>query len=294
MIEVELRGGLGNCLFQYAAGRALAVQHRTGLILNASHHLADAPHAGLDVIRMLALFRLEATVSYVTPGRRRLLERLRLRERRREFAEVAWGYDAAFERLGPSTRLRGYFQCPRYWGPLAPHLRGELTPRRAPDDPAFRQALASIDGTTGVAVHVRRGDYVDSGLHEVCTLAYFETAMAEVRRRTDAPTFFVFSDDVAWCRTRLEGHDVISVELPAAFDTPLRELLLMSRCRHHIISNSTFSWWGAWLGGRPGQHVLAPDRWFTDDAMNERAMRDTVPPTWARWPHDGVAAARSR
>lgn len=94
-----------------------------------------------------------------------------------------------------------------------------------------------------------------------------------MRREVGSPRFFVFSDDPAWCREALSGEDVEVMVVPGAPDDPLHDLHLMSRARHHIIANSSYSWWAAWLAKRDGQRVIAPDRWFgggIDAPMEDR------------------------
>ncbi|MEW6688191.1 MAG: alpha-1,2-fucosyltransferase [Pseudomonadota bacterium] len=286
MIQVELIGGLGNWLFQYAIGRVLAMKHGTRLELNAcEHHLRRDSH-GLSDVRMLRCFGIEAGITRIGRLRRRVMDSLLPGESGRLFRERGWGYDPAVLALGASARLFGYFQSARYWTGHEAQIRAELTPRISAGHPA-PDFLDAIEGANAVSVHVRRGDYVRSELHDVCTPGYFRRAMAMMRELVPAPAFFLFSDDPAWSRAQLAGPDVMQVELPGSWRRPVLDLALMSRCRHHIISNSTFSWWGAWLDPRPGKVVLAPERWFNDEAMNRLAMQDTVPSDWRRVPVAG-------
>ncbi len=278
MIEVELIGGLGNWMFQYAAGRALALRHGTPLTLNvARHQLRGAADAG-----WLRFFRIEADFSSIGRAGRRLRGWLGAGAHRPLYEERRWGFDPAFDALGADVRLVGYFQSTRYFAAAEPRIRAELAPRRLPDDPAFLAALERIERTNAVSVHVRRGDYLSAALHNVCPPAYYPRAMARMRTLVGRPHFFVFSDDPAWCRRQLAADDVSVVEVAAAAAAPALDMVLMSRCRHHVICNSTFSWWAAWMNDRPGRVVLAPDRWFGDDEMSRLAMRDTVPADWER------------
>src|SRR6202008_3427836 len=101
--------------------------------------------------------------------------------------------------------------------------------------------------------------------HGVCSAGYFARAMRLVRERVENPTFFVFSDDLAWCRQYVTGADVAYVDANSS-DAAHDELELMAACRHHIIANSSLSWWGAWLARTDGQIVIAPKPWFTRKA----------------------------
>ena len=290
MIEAVLNGRLGNWLFQYAAARALALRTGTGVQLNVGRYVGwSKPFGGEAVAGALGFFSLEATRTRLDIDVCRALERCGLRERRQEFAEAASGYDARFPALGRATRLLGYFQSPRYWSGFEAVLRADLAPRRLPDDPAVRSVLAAIDAGGSVSVHVRRGDYLttERALHGVCTLEYYDRAIGHLRESVAGARFFVFSDDVAWCRGHFTAADMTVVGLPSSARVPALDLHLMSRCAHHVISNSTYAWWAAWLNDRPGRIVCAPERWFNDAQMSARAMRDTVPADWLRIPCEG-------
>ena len=284
MIEVLLNGRIGNCLFQYAAARALAARTGTAVLLNLARYTSWRQPRGGPVARALRFFTLQASYTRLDADAGRALERLGLREAREDFHERAWGYDRHLARLGAATRLCGYFQSPRYWTGIEQALRAELEPRQLPNDSAFERALAAIRERTAVSVHVRRGDYLttERALHGVCTPAYYAQALHHMRERVSGATLFLFSDDVAWCRDHFKDRDVVVVDVPASIRQPALDLYLMSLCRHHVISNSTYSWWGAWLNRAPDKIVCTPERWFNDALMNTRAMRDTVPSEWLR------------
>jgi hypothetical protein len=141
-----------------------------------------------------------------------------------------------------------------------------------------------MEAVESVSLHVRRGDYVSNAranaVHGTCSLAYYRQAIALVRERVIAPRFFIFSDDISWARAHLSFDDA-----PATFvdwngpEAPQEDLRLMARCRHHVIANSSLSWWGAWLSTTPGQIVVSPRDWFSTN--NDRA-RDVVPERWIR------------
>lgn len=284
MIEAVLNGRTGNCLFQYAAARALAERTGTTVLLNLARFTSWCNPRGGSVARTLRLFSLNASYTGLDADAGRTLSRLGLRERREDFIERSWGYDCRFEALGAATRLTGYFQSAQYWTGFESRIRADLRPREIPADPLFREAAATIGRTMSVSMHVRRGDYRHSPLHNVCTREYYVRAMASMRARLDQPTFFIFSDDMNWCSSQFAAPDVIPIDIPLCRSAPALDMHLMSHCRHHIVSNSTYSWWGAWLNDKPGKIVVAPDRWFNDAAMNRLAMVDTVPSEWDRIP----------
>jgi len=113
-----------------------------------------------------------------------------------------------------------------------------------------------------VAVHVRRGDYAGSSLLDVCGVDYYMEAMRRLRETLPNPRFYIFSDDPAWCASHFAGDDVVVTSGGASRQSPLVDLHLMSLAQHHVIANSSYSWWAAWLGKKSGQRVLMPHEWF--------------------------------
>ena len=279
MIRVILRGRLGNWLFQYAAGRRLATLRGTDLCLDLSNRRTLRDWKGAQAADQLSCFPLQATLSGGAPVYGRLRRALGLGG---HFREGAWGFDPALLDLPDGSRLFGYFQSERYFADMAPQIREELTPRLQAADPPARRLADAMAAIESVAVHVRRGDYLKLPSHNVCTATYYVRAVKAVRDRVANPRFFVFSDDIAWCRANLGIDGAEFVDLHGAAGQPVLDLWLMSRCRHQIIANSTFSWWGAWLNSNPDKMVAAPSRWFREEAMNAPALRDTVPASWQR------------
>jgi len=293
-------GGLGNQMFQYAAGRALALKTGSRLILDAtSFTLPKVRRAyGLDGYALAAETRFD---GYRYPPRqtavrfpaRQLphwIERAARVVRARipigfpagkgdfsVFAEHSFDFDPDFWQCGPQTYLVGYWQSERYFSEVADVIRRELTYLRVPDA-ANARWLARIRACHAVCVHVRRGDYLmpaHFGYHGLCSAGYYQRALRLVRERVANPQFFVFSDDWPWCREHLAGEDIVIVDAnkPEAGSDELR---LMAACRHHVIANSSLSWWGAWLAKGAGQTVVAPTPWFTHRPQTP----DLLPAGW--------------
>lgn len=291
MIAVRLQGGLGNQLFQYAAGRALALRHETDLVLDTSTLLRKDPRV---TQREMELYHFRVAARVATTAESRLMPFLHLTAPVSRwispwltFVEKGVHFNAAFSTLPDQTYLVGYWQSYRYFVDIAPQLASELLPVASLSE--CNRALAhEIEGCESVAVHVRRGDYVSLGaaaeLHGALPLSYYQTAIARLCKKVARGKAYVFTDDPAWCRQHLTlpgmETELVHHNLGGA---AWQDLVLMARCRHHVIANSSFSWWGAWLAdayhGWAPRHVLAPSRWFSGQPRLD--VRDRFPSQWS-------------
>lgn len=279
MILVQLLGGLGNQMFQYAAGRALAERHGVPLKLNVSalHNFNPT-----DTPRRYALepFAIEAPLA-TTAELRTFSARRRLHLAHR-LQEQGTAFNQAFMYAGPRTALIGYWQSERYFADIAPTVRREFTIRAAPSarDESLLNEIRSLDA---VSVHIRRGDYVTNAtinaLHGLLPPSYYQEAAAGLADQIAAPHFYIFSDDPAWAREHLTLPGPITVIDHHGPDDACEDLRLMCACKYHIVANSSFSWWGAWLSERPGKIVVAPRQWFRSPDVD---ASDICPPEWIR------------
>lgn len=291
MICVRLEGGLGNQLFQYAAGRELALRHSCELLLDTStlkrrnrrvtqrslelHHLRHVGRVATEQESRLLpwLHRASYLSRFISPWR--------------VYVENGAAYGAAFETLPDQTYLVGYWQSYRYFSEIAKQLMIEFEPVHALSAISLEVADC-IDSTNSVALHVRRGDYVSlasaAGFHGTLPLSYYKRAVARVRERVDSPRFFVFSDDPDWCRTNLQLDETATCVVHNPGAAAWQDLVLMSRCRHHVIANSSFSWWGAWLADQrwadTQRLVAAPAHWFGGLGKMDQNFDDRFPSHW--------------
>jgi hypothetical protein len=173
----------------------------------------------------------------------------------------------------PEMKLEGYFQSEKYFGDRREDILALLAPTTEQVDYLAKKYGALFE-TRVVSIHVRRGDYVKlADHHPPCTEEYYRRAIEIV----GPARYFVFSDDIAWCKKAFAGPELTFV---SEKDEQL-EMYLMSMCHGHVIANSSFSWWGAWLNRRAEVPVVAPKVWFGPAlAMND--TRDLVPERWTR------------
>jgi hypothetical protein len=195
--------------------------------------------------------------------------------------EPSFAYAALGSRR-PRIALDGYFQSWRYFAEHAQDVRAGLqlaVPLRA----ANAELLRQIQSRNAVCLHVRRGDYVSSAqtaaFHGALDHSYYQRALTALGPALDNATLYLFSDDPEFCRAQMRFDLPTVIVAPQKPDQPWEDLHLMSACRHFVIANSSFSWWGAWLGTHAGKRVVAPARWFLD---KEHDTRDLCPSEWMR------------
>ncbi len=289
MICVKLEGGLGNQMFQYAAGRALAQRHNTDLILDtAALNRTGSKYTARDF--ELKHFRVKSQLSSPEDFRLiRLLHRfprlVNLFSNWRLYVEDSLSFNVAFKELPDSTYLSGYWQSFLYFSDFAKNIYEDFQPTEELSQ--FSKEIShQIISCESVSLHVRRGDYVTlksaANMHGTLAESYYSKAIEHVFSSLANPVIFIFSDDPDWCKANLifpfgsvryVNHNVGS----AAW----QDLMLMSQCRHNIIANSSFSWWGAWLAdqryGINDRFVYAPNKWFAGIDNN---IIDRIPKHW--------------
>lgn len=282
MIFVKLIGGLGNQLFQYAAGRRLAHHHQTELKLDISAYetytLRQYALKYFNIIENIASSK--EIQRYHQPPWKRLADGLKKYSRRSVIRERTLRFDPRVLELPDNVCLQGYWASERYFKDIESIVHREFT-LRFPMSATAQAITRAITQSNAVSIHIRRGDYAQNEhtreVHGLCPLEYYRTASDLMARQVGNFSLFVFTDDIAWAKE----HFILPY--PTTFVsgqpglTDHEELILHSNCQHHIIANSTFSWWGAWLSGNPNKIVIAPKRWFRDPSLS---AADLLPPSW--------------
>lgn len=282
MIIVKLMGGLGNQMFQYALGRRLAIENNAELKLDISGYAQQegvTPRLyALDIFLISAGFASQEEIERLKYPNK-LFARLDIpgkhciKERNSNMA------DARILAAGDGCYLEGYWQAEGYSRDIRSVLLKEfsLRPEYATLDSGL---LAEMANGRSVALHVRRGDYVANVatnlFHGTCSPEYYQRAIAYIAEYVPDPTFFVFSDDIAWVKENIL-IDFPTIYVSDGKKKDYEELILMSRCKHAIVANSSFSWWGAWLNQDPEKIVIAPEYWLKDVSVK---TIDLLPPEW--------------
>lgn len=269
MIVSRIWAGLGNQLFQYAAGKCKAALQNTTFKLDCRWFgmtiPGDTPRRyELDIFQFQAEKASESEIRQfpftaiprlklgrsILPRWQLFLQKRTPYSRLHSYREPHFHFDPKFFELPSDAYLIGYFQSERYFKPIEKTIREEFTFKIPPSVPN-EHLLKQIDETQSVSLHVRRGDYIlDPRInqhHGVCGLSYYKQAIREMESWVRSPHFYIFSDDIPWVKANLDiGKNVTYISHNQG-DKSYEDLRLMSRCRHHIIANSSFSWWGAWL-----------------------------------------------
>jgi hypothetical protein len=289
MIITRITSGLGNQLFQYAVGRSLALQHNTSLYFDLSYYRQAY---ATDTLRAFKLdrFNIEYEVLNTSPYLyvskfTKLLPNRTLNPLFRFVQEKHFHFDARVRQASAAfVTLDGFWQSERYFGENEPFIRQDLQFKRETGDAFARYKTEIGESQHPVSLHIRRGDYVNhpefSKSFGFVGLDYYQAAIALLKERLGHFKLFIFSDDPAWVGENLVTDVEYTLVVNAGADADLDDLQLMSLCRHHVIANSSFSWWGAWLNANPDKVVIAPKTWFRDKP--DWNTVDLVPPSWLR------------
>lgn len=288
MITTLLMGGLGNQMFQYAAARRLAIHHGTGVELDLSWFDRQAGNETISRYE-IDCFGLEPSIAAPTRIPSHLDRRIRrlgsavLGQGRnpRMRQEKSFAFDPSILEASSDAYLTGYWQSEKYFIDVADTIRQDFT-FRSPAEASNAELLAEINACNAVSIHVRRADYVTgpttSKVHGTMPLNYYRKGIDIVTEGLPDPRFFIFSDEPQWCEQNIRSN-FPTTYVSGNIGRGSEDMRLMMNCKRHIIANSSFSWWGAWLDPNPTKIVVAPRQWFKDRSRDER---DLLPETWIR------------
>ncbi|MBO4683439.1 MAG: alpha-1,2-fucosyltransferase [Alphaproteobacteria bacterium] len=268
MKTLRLMGGLGNQMFQYAFGVLLGadVCYDTSWFDKCRNNKNITP-------REYELDFWNINPRLTNKPKTRILGFIKVKKIIEHPANI---YNPELLKI-KSGVIQGYFQVAKYYGPVRAQLLQDFTPRNNPNA-ANKKILDLIHTTNSVSLHIRRGDYVKlQQVHGLCDLDYYKRGIEYIANKIRKPHFFIFSDDTEWVLENLKiDFPYTVVDINHGRDSAW-DMYLMMQCKHNIIANSSFSWWGAWLNQNPAKIVIAPLRWFADGTAT-----DIVPQEWQR------------
>jgi hypothetical protein len=289
MIIVQLKGGLGNQMFQYAAGLALAAHHRTKLKVDVS--LLNEADAEIGTVRYFDLQQLQlppeiATkkeISSIIPGSffTTLLDKIQPAFKRKIYKECDYTFDVNFFKSQDNIYLKGYRQSEKYFSSIQDHIKNGFQFKNEVIKEVTGKA-SELKSLNSVSIHIRRGDYsnpIVSNYHGILDAAYYQRAIRYIESNVSDCHFYIFSDNPEWVKTNLTFNAPVQIISGVFTKTHFEDFYLISQCKHQVIANSTFSWWAAWLNPNPGKIVVAPKKWFNNAPYD---TRDLIPESWIR------------
>ncbi len=291
MIVVGFIGGLGNQMFQYAFGLALSRKYNQRLYFDDTYYIINSKPKEQFTIRKLELkifpniqFKLAPKLlKEVIHCKSRVF--LKLRKESKRYFEINQ-IENEFVNI-PNLKtfslnvLNGYFQCEDYFNFIKIELKVHFAfPELEGKNKVFEKKIIE---SNAVSIHIRRGDYVSidhaSRYHGLLPLKYYYNAINLMKEKYENLTFFIFSDDIDWAKENLKFSNEIVYFISGNRDSDSwKDMALMTKAKHHILANSSFSWWGAWLADFNGTKI-APSNWFNPEFANF-TIEDFVPDSW--------------
>jgi hypothetical protein len=291
MIISKLIGGLGNQMFQYAAGAALAQKKMCQFKIDISAFENYSLHNGyeLDIFNITGELASKTEVQSLTGAHSKIgmMVRRKLQlNKKTHIIEKEFNYNKNFFDEKESAYLEGYWQSYRYPESCEKIIRNEFTFKSEPVGLNYDLAQ-NITNSNSVSVHIRRGDYITNpnfnGVHGFIGLDYYLKALQQIEDIIELPKFFVFSDDIDWVKNNLKLSENACYVSHNKGNRSYEDMRLMSMCKHNIIANSTFSWWAAWLNSNPKKVVIAPANWFANTSVvpnYEKFLCSLFPTDW--------------
>lgn len=290
MIITKLQGGLGNQMFQYAAARSISPDKPVYLdvsFLKTNNQSTDkftARAFELSIFKNLQGKSLNKVSQYLI-SKPTIFNHFLKKILQPSFQTI---YENDLKTGVPVNEFKrtaiyldGYFQDKDYVKSIRPQLLKEFTFPDLKNDAKlwFNKISESVNP---VSVHVRRGDYLKTAIlqyHGILPISYYQKAVNIMSEQFKDAHYFIFSDDIAWCQN---NFDFLGNKTTIVDSTPLEnwtDMVLMSHCKHHIIANSSFGWWAAWLNVSPNKMVIAPQNWFAGEKSAGNTS-NIVPQDW--------------
>jgi hypothetical protein len=302
MIITKIQGGIGNQMFQYATGRSISLKNNSVCKLDISFY-NEEKFSGIyrlnqfNIIENIAL-KEEIDIYKnvpIKPIYYNLIKKIGLHNKynkKTHIIEIENAFpDSKVLNCRDNVYLDGWLSKEKYFEDIRPILLKDFTLKFTSDEYNIGM-LQEIVHCNSVSIHIRRGDYLDNGYFTSLPLSYYHYAINQIKQRIDAPVFFAFSDDIEWVKKNLANDCVIkyidknSHKLSYYYtQKDFEDLNLIKHCKHHIIANSTFSWWGAWLNPNPSKIVIAPSKWYNDPMAQRKYERGGfIPIKWEKIP----------
>jgi len=286
MIIVRIIGGLGNQMFQYAFYKNLESKY-SNVKCDVIGYEKYKLHNGFNLEKAFNLKVNKASIEeiksvthlYETSIFSKIIRKV-IGEKASHINETKFTWELLDS--GHDLYVDGYWQSEKYFGKKE-HLRADFSFKQDLNNEQ-EKLMKLINSCNSVSMHVRRGDYVGNKAYIILNEEYYNTAKALIQKQISDAVFFIFSDDIYWIKENIftqpkSRENVFFVEKDTM--KPHNDLKLMSLCKHNIIANSSFSWWGAWLNNNENKIVVAPEKWYSNPIRNQKKM-DQIPTSWIK------------
>lgn len=277
MIHIRIRGGLGNQMFQYATARCLSHKYNTNLALN-TEYFYNTPKKDVKRPYQLNVFNINKNIETETKVNpvMKLLQRVFLKF----FGDkIQISIANLILKIKLPVYLNGYFQNEKYFLDIREILLKEFTLNKEINEET-KKIKERIEKSEAVCLNVRRGDYLRPDylkIYGICSMEYYAEALKYIKQRVENPLVCIFSDDPEWVKKEFKIDNVLFTDNRTISD--YEQMYLMSLCKHNIIANSSFSWWGAWLNQNPNKIVIGPKQWLVNKSSEEL---DIMPKDWIK------------
>lgn len=293
MIIVQLMGGLGNQMFQYAFGRALCERLQSKIKYDLTFFSDQNPESDISLRDFeLEIFNLKVSRAtlyeinhFKSYSRNPVIRKLYKIKRRyissgEFFLENGNTFNGDITGKGDNVYYSGYWHSYKYFDNIRQILINEFTLK---DKVQINTSVSErIKSSNSIGVHFRRGDYLSKSVSEVLVTtshSYYQKAFDLIYQQVPDPHFFVFSDEPEWIKKNLNLNKPFEIISGNQGKNSYKDLILMSQCKHNIIANSSFSWWGAWLNQNKDKIVIAPEQWYKDPDCK---TNDLLPNSWIK------------
>lgn len=289
MVVVRIIGGLGNQMFQYAYALALKKKgYDVKLDLTSIENYTL--HGGYQLNHYkinLPVASSEELINFIDIKKKDKFFALFNKNIFKQVKEHGLNFKERLLKVSDNSYIKGYFQSQKYFLDISKDIKETFSLKNFSEYTKKTKELINNDDNS-VSLHIRRGDYVSNEIankvHGTCDLEYYYRAVDFLSKKIDYKNIFIFSDDIKWCKENLnlEKYNCIYVDSINNKLLPHEDIFLMSLCKHNIIANSSFSWWGAWLNTNPDKIVVVPKRWYLKKEKQKQVEKSLIPESWFR------------
>ena len=285
MLIVKIHGGLANQMFQYALYKSIMKKGNKVYCDSTTF----VPSWGFDDLNLEDIFpNLQVKEADITSIKKLSLSESFIDKVKRKiglsksshFYETAYTFNNSIFDLKSNTYLDGYWQTEKYFKHIAENIRSDFTFSDFSDKKNI-DLLLKLKQQESVSIHVRKGaDYKKSIVSGTCEIDYYNGAIDIIKKKVKNPKFFVFTDNKSWVKENLDHLEFTLIDWnPVSGPSNYLDMQLMSKCKHNIIANSSYSWWGAWLNTNFKKVVIGPKLWFSKNTINYDSS-DILPKEW--------------